>query len=402
MERDRSGAVPAVSVLIPTYQRRRFVARAVRSVLAQTFQDFELIVVDDGSTDGTEEALRGLDPRLRYKWQPNGGAAAARNAGIRLARGEIIAFLDSDDRWLRNHLAVVTGMLARYPEAVLACTCPRFRIAGHQKVEEARLVDGLPLQFAENAVGYHSCVAARREALLAVGGFDERLIVMEGRELFLRLAARGPFSLLQRRTIVYQNTRGSLVDRASLRGDYLDALELAAKSAAEIVEGLRRGDRRELAARAEGTRRYAAALRALVHGDDGTLREELREACRLLPELSSEPWSVFKRIAYLSYERPERLRRLAAAAAAWPDPHAETALYLRVAACATALRAGRLREAFALATGFPLRSGPRFALRVGPVLAHEVRRGLQGLRHRGKETPELAASPAPGSDRKPG
>jgi glycosyltransferase involved in cell wall biosynthesis len=91
--------VAAVSVVIPTYQRRRFVVRAVESVLGQTVQDSEAIVVDEGSTDGTAEALAGLDPRVYHVWQENRGVSAARNAGIRLARAPIVAFLDSDDRW---------------------------------------------------------------------------------------------------------------------------------------------------------------------------------------------------------------------------------------------------------------------------------------------------------------
>src|SRR5438132_3254976 len=105
------GAPPAVSVIVPTFQRREYVVRAVGSVLAQTYEDFELIVVDDGSTDGTGEALAGLDGRLRYLWQENRGTGAARNTGLRLARGEIVAFLDSDNRWLPHHLGIVTEVL---------------------------------------------------------------------------------------------------------------------------------------------------------------------------------------------------------------------------------------------------------------------------------------------------
>ena len=119
-----------ISVIIPTYQRREYVARAVRSVLVQTFSDFELIVIDDGSTDGTDEALTGLDSRLRYQWQENGGPGAARNAGIALARGEIVAFLDSDNRWLPRHLAIVTDVLERHPEAVLVSATSRPADAG--------------------------------------------------------------------------------------------------------------------------------------------------------------------------------------------------------------------------------------------------------------------------------
>src|SRR5689334_25256855 len=89
----------SVSVVLPTYERREQVVRAVESVLRQTYRDFELIVVDDGSTDGTEAALRRLGDGLRYVRRENGGTGAARNTGTELARGAVVAFLDSDDEW---------------------------------------------------------------------------------------------------------------------------------------------------------------------------------------------------------------------------------------------------------------------------------------------------------------
>ncbi|MHC4972713.1 MAG: glycosyltransferase family 2 protein [Planctomycetota bacterium] len=96
-----------VSVVIPTYNRARLVCEAIDSVLAQTFPGFELLLVDDGSTDGTAEVIRsryGDEPRLRYLAQENGGTAKARDHGLRHARGELVALLDSDDLWLPRHL----------------------------------------------------------------------------------------------------------------------------------------------------------------------------------------------------------------------------------------------------------------------------------------------------------
>jgi glycosyltransferase involved in cell wall biosynthesis len=116
---------PYVSVIIPTYNRAATIERAVRSVLAQTFADFELLVVDDGSTDDTGALVEGLgDPRVRLMRLPvNSGPAVARNAGINAARGTLIAFLDSDDIWLPHKLErQVAAMNRAGPSALASCT----------------------------------------------------------------------------------------------------------------------------------------------------------------------------------------------------------------------------------------------------------------------------------------
>lgn len=108
------------SVVIPLYNKRPYVARAIQSVLDQTYRDFELIVVDDGSTDGsTDIAASYTDARLKLIRQANGGEAAARNAGIRTASGAHIAFLDADDCWKSEFLAVVASMIAIQPDAAI-------------------------------------------------------------------------------------------------------------------------------------------------------------------------------------------------------------------------------------------------------------------------------------------
>jgi glycosyltransferase involved in cell wall biosynthesis len=100
--------MPTISVVIPTYDRRALLMEAVESVRAQTFAGWELLVADDGSTDGSADAVEALhDPRIRVLRLPHAGqAAAARNAGVRAARGEWVAFLDSDDVWAPHKLAV--------------------------------------------------------------------------------------------------------------------------------------------------------------------------------------------------------------------------------------------------------------------------------------------------------
>ena len=103
---------PGISVIIPTYNRAHLISRSAKSVLAQTYPDFELIIVDDGSGDNTEEIIEALaDPRIRYlRHESNRGVSAARNTGIRAARGDYIAFQDSDDEWLPQKLEKQLGL----------------------------------------------------------------------------------------------------------------------------------------------------------------------------------------------------------------------------------------------------------------------------------------------------
>ena len=98
-------SIPRVSVVIPTYNSSAMVEQAIQSVLAQTYRDFEIIVIDDGSTDGTKDVVRRFGERVRYFNQENQGVSAARNFGIHQSLGEYIAFLDSDDLWLPEKLA---------------------------------------------------------------------------------------------------------------------------------------------------------------------------------------------------------------------------------------------------------------------------------------------------------
>ena len=200
---EENGNMPRVSVVIPTYNRRDYVQAAIDSVLAQTVTDYEVIVVDDGSTDRTGDALSArYGERIRYVWQKNQGESRARNKGIDLARGEYVAFLDSDDLWLPQKLARQVTVLEAKPDMVLVFASfgeidERGAPLANPLPEERIRVDlELPSLCLHNMVGSPSNVMVRTEALKQVGGFDAAIQYGEDRELWLRLRLQGPFAYI--------------------------------------------------------------------------------------------------------------------------------------------------------------------------------------------------------------
>lgn len=192
---------PAVSVIIPTYNRSQYVTEAIGSVLAQTFTDYEIIVIDDGSTDNTREAILPYFSKITYIYQENRGVSAARNTGIREAKGEWIAFLDSDDEWLPSKLELQVKDLQQFPDAVLSCTNIVFEGgAGSQSIdyfETCLSVNFNRTEFIQDALfksyAFTSTVLARRKDILIVGMFDEHMSIYEDIDLFFRLSTQGGF-----------------------------------------------------------------------------------------------------------------------------------------------------------------------------------------------------------------
>lgn len=191
-----------VSVIIPTYNRADLIAQAIDSVLAQSYPDVEIIVADDGSTDDTAAVVGAYGACVRYLALPHRGQpAATRNAGIRAASGELIAFLDSDDLLLPDKLAVQAAALAQNPAAgVVYSNGVYFRTTPAAPV--GRVLDGLPAPsgavFGALLVGNFLAppvVLVRRAALDATGLFDESpdFFAVEDFDLWLRLAAHTPF-----------------------------------------------------------------------------------------------------------------------------------------------------------------------------------------------------------------
>lgn len=187
-----------ISVVIPLYNKVQHITRAINSVLAQTYQNFELIVVDDGSTDGSGEVVRRIsDLRIRLITEKNAGVSAARNRGISEALGELVAFLDADDEWLPGFLDTVLDLRARYPEAGMYATSYRFckdaivwRPAFVDCPEE--LQGGLIQDYFQAGLGpppvCSSAVMIPRRILQEAGGFPVGLQRGEDIQVWTRIA----------------------------------------------------------------------------------------------------------------------------------------------------------------------------------------------------------------------
>lgn len=185
---------PAVSAVIPVYNRAGIIPRAIRSVLAQTFEDWELVVVDDGSTDATCEVVSAFrDDRIRLVRHPqNEGQAGARNTGIQKARGKYVALLDSDDEWLPGKLAGDVRAFETGGEAVGLVYCGKRLLGPGGELLLVRMptIHGRIYQnlLAWDCIGSCSRVTIRKSILDRVGGFDQSLRCYEDWDLWLRVA----------------------------------------------------------------------------------------------------------------------------------------------------------------------------------------------------------------------
>ncbi len=221
---------PLVSVIITTYNAAPYLSAAVDSVLAQTYRDFEVLLIDDGSTDNTCQVLEPYLDRLRYIYQDNQERSAARNNGMQHAAGSWIAFLDGDDAWTPDKLATQVAALQRYPQAVMAYGCARIVDEqghpttwwGHQTIGSLEGEAGLVQEGPEILFGSPinpSITLIRRESLEQAGGFDPTIHqgIGEDWDLWIRLSNLGAFARLPQILALYRTygTDRELRKRAS-------------------------------------------------------------------------------------------------------------------------------------------------------------------------------------------
>ena len=308
---EAAGAAPEVSVVIPAYKIAPYVAETLDSVFAQTFRDFEVVVVNDGSpdTEEFEQALAPYLPRVRYFRQENRGAGAARNFGVREARGEFVAFLDGDDLWLPSYLEEQMKFMREgrydlaYTDAILFGDSP---LAGKTYMEAAPSrgeVNFLSLLRGECNV-ITSGVVARRAAVVRAGMFDETLRNAQDFELWTRLARGGARLGYQRKVLVrYRCHEGSL------SGDQMNRLARELRVLGRIAEtyDLTPAERAELA-RVMERQQAAVDLEEgkmhLIGGEFAQARDSLARARRVLGGWKLGAALLLLRVA------PRLLRRL--------------------------------------------------------------------------------------------
>jgi glycosyltransferase involved in cell wall biosynthesis len=230
---------PAVTVAMPMYNKARFVVATVQSALAQTFTDFEIMVVDDGSNDGSAERLTALaEPKLTVIRQQNAGVAAARTRAMREGQGPYVAFLDADDLWHPDHLSHLMELTRRYPEADLLgnnyaeCPAQGASFAWEYPAPHYRLMGDYFSECATSrAPFYTSSCMVRRERALQAGGFPLGNNCGEDLALWMRLAECAPVAVSDFVGCLYR--RG--IDSLSLNPSYRNATDVSMLTLLDIL-----------------------------------------------------------------------------------------------------------------------------------------------------------------------
>ncbi len=208
--------MPTISIVIPAYNAEKTIVETIESARQQTFADFELIVIDDGSSDDTAELVGTItDDRLRlFSYENNSGVSVARNRGIAHASGAFIAFLDADDLWTADKLELQLEALQKNPEAGAAYSWTMHMSQDGRAIHEGGSIHSrgnvYPDLLLSNFITSGSNLLVRRAAIESVGGFDPALVSAEDWEYWLRLAAQWAFVLVPKHQIFYRHSSTAL------------------------------------------------------------------------------------------------------------------------------------------------------------------------------------------------
>ncbi len=210
--------MPTISIVIPAYNAESTIRETIESVQKQTFSDFEVIIIDDGSTDKTVEIINNFDDeRIKVFSYENGGVSAARNRGISHANGEFIAFLDADDLWTPDKLELQLAVLEKYSEAGVAYSWTYFMYEQRKVIKAGNPVyfkgDVYSNLLVENFLAHGSNPLIRREIIDCVGGYDSNFPHCADWDFYLRLASYCDFALVPKHQIFYRQSSGSMTSK---------------------------------------------------------------------------------------------------------------------------------------------------------------------------------------------
>ena len=288
---------PRVSVILPCYNGARWISQAIESVLAQTYKDFELLVIDDGSTDNSREIVSSYlhDRRVRYIYQENRGFSGAINRGIKESKGDFIGFIGQDDLWLPHKLELQTKYLSKHRDVDLVHSSyfaidSEGRVIGIRNVEipnvssKRGLIEEL---FLRNFIGFET-VLVKKRCLDEAGLFDERMVGFSDHDMWLRIAGKFNIQgyigkpLVKKRIHELQLTKVRIED--NLKDEFL-----LVKKAVDQYPFLKRIEHKKLA-----SLYYAWGIALLQKGN----REDAKR--KFLKSIRCQPWKVKSIIAYMT------------------------------------------------------------------------------------------------------
>ena len=295
--------MPEITVIIPTFNREEYVPKAIDSVLNQSFQNYEIVVVDDGSTDNTRAALQHYGKAIRYICQVNQGVSAARNAGIRVATGEWVAFLDSDDEWVRDYLETQMEYAGSNSTICMqstdACVIQPngrnhryFQI--NQSIGKFKGCDYLLVERPFSFIVRHGpwqigSTIVRRAAIKKAGLFDVTLRLSEDFDLMARVGLLGSFGLI-RKELVKVYRRAEPIDALTIQAKHqpIEARQSDERMYKKLmnVDGVTAAERRSLRASISANRRAIGNL-LLDQGDRDSAERSYAYAVASYPSVRS-------------------------------------------------------------------------------------------------------------------
>jgi len=277
---------PKVSICVPTYNRKDYLRETLDSIFAQTYKDYEVVVVDDGSTDGTEEMLKQESYPIRYYWQKNCGDAAARNKMVKLAQGEFITFIDSDDLLMHDAVErMINVMEAEGGEVMVYGPYLRIDQNGHVYGKlKSKQYSGYITKYLFRNIFVHSCGSMfPKKVLEMANGFDTSLRICSDYDLWLRLSLKYRFIALAEPTFKRRRHTGNL--SALSTENYIIELKVLERFYYE-----RGGDSvvpKRIAMRRLSQEEYRVAVAALREKKSQIAREYLRKSFRSYPNPKS-------------------------------------------------------------------------------------------------------------------